>query len=73
MAEPSCTVCADFEAKIQRTYEELAETKMKGRREGKAVQRKLSRLLSAKHSHQGKQGCSRAKIPDAKQSLSTDL
>jgi hypothetical protein len=68
-----CELCTDFEVKIQAAYEELAEGKMKGRREGETAQRKLSRLLSARHAHQGKQGCSRAKKDDAEQSLPTAL
>ena len=63
----------EFEEKIQRAYEELAEEKTKGRRESEAAERKLSRLLSAKHAHQRKEGCSRAKSQDAEQSLPTDL
>jgi hypothetical protein len=55
----TCEVCKSFEAKLQAAYGELAEEKTMGRREGEAAQRKLSRLLSAMHAHQGKQGCLR--------------
>jgi hypothetical protein len=56
---PSCRICAEFDEKLKQMYEELTEKKMDSRRDGEEAQRKLSRLLSAKHAHQGKQGCLR--------------
>jgi predicted transposase YdaD len=68
-----CELCAEFDVNFKAAYQELAEEKMKGRREGEAAQRKLSRIPSASHAHQGKQGCSRVQKEDADRSLPTDL
>jgi hypothetical protein len=59
MAKTPCAVCEEFEQNLLRAYEELAEAKTLSRKKGDEAQKKLSRLLSAKHSHQAKQGCLR--------------
>jgi len=57
--KPQCEVCHEFEAKLQQIYEEMAVAKVESRKAGEEAKKKLSRLLSAKHSHEAKQGCLR--------------
>jgi hypothetical protein len=59
MSQLPCATCERLETGIQRAYEELAEAKVDSRKVGERAQKKLDRLLSAKHAHKFKQGCSR--------------
>jgi len=59
MIRSPCEICEGFERNIQQAYEELAEAKTESKEAGDEVEKRLNRLLSAKHSHQAKQGCLR--------------